>query len=550
MVSLEEMLENSLAVRPDGIALIFKGETMTYARLHERIDMFACRLSELGVSPGERLGILSENSPIFIIAFWAAIKAGAAVIPIDTRHKEEEIRFILTDSNTKNLFVSDRYFQKAERAVSALNGFGDLITGVYPDGITCQRKHSCRFLSPRSMKTGQYFRDKPSCPFGAAMKDENKFNEVYFRDKPSCRFAAPRIMKINKEVYFRDKIPKTGEEAEAVYIYTSGSTGHPKGIIRSRRNLVSEAENVVTTEKITRDDRILGVLPFFHSYGLGHCLLASIRSGASLVLMDGFRPHEAIDVIRKTEVTIFPGVPYMYDILANTYMRTQAGLSSLRLCISAGAPLSLDLARHFRERFGIVINQHYGSTEAGAVSINKSKELEKNVASVGQAMANVEIKIVDDKGFDLGEGRAGEIIVKSHAVAKEYHNSPLLTSAAFKNGWFYTGDLGKKDRDGFLYITGRRKDMINVAGLKVEPAEVEEILKGFHKIREAVVISVRDESTGESVKAVVVAKEECSEEEVIDFCRARLADYKVPCQVEFRESLPRSSTGKILRGKI
>lgn len=492
-MTLDKILERAATNAPNKTAISFKEEDLTYFELQSKVDNFASNLSMLNINSGEKIGLLFNNSVDFIISFFAIIKIGAIVVPLDIRYKPEELESISGHCDIKTLITANEFVDKVDR-LSNLKNY--IVSGL---------KSEDNILS---------------------------FEEL-LKQKPN--------QSIKRNIRAED---------EALYLYTSGSTGKPKGIIRTHRNLVSEAVNVTSTEEITDKDNILGVIPLFHSYGLGHCMLTAIKTGATLVLLDRFVPHEIIRIIKTKSISIFPCIPYMYELLVESYTEKILDLSSLKLCISAGAPLSLDTAKKFKNKFRIVINQHYGSSETGAISINLNRDLESNIKSVGPPMNSVSVKIVNDQTQEVSDGEKGEIIVKSDAVSKGYLRLPELNKRIFKDGWCYTGDLGKKDKNGYLYITERKKNIINVAGLKVDPTEVEKLLLGSPKVKEAVVIGVKDDSLCEIVKAIVVLKEKSTEKEILDFFRGKLADYKIPRQIEFRNTFPKNSMGKILREEL
>lgn len=488
-MTLGKMLEKAVTNNPNKAAITFKEDGLTYFELQSKVANFASNLSILNVSCGDRVGLLFNNSLEFIVSFFAITKIGAIAVPLNIRYKPEELKFIFDHCHIRTIITANEFVDKIDR-LSNLKNF--IVSGL------------------------------PS-----------KNNILSFEE-------------LLKQKTNQDIKRNIRAEDEALYLYTSGSTGKPKGIIRTHKTLVSEAENVASTERITDKDNILGAIPLFHSYGLGHCMLTSIKTGATLVLLDRFVPHEIIRMIKTKSISIFPGIPYMFELLVDSYTERALELRSLRLCISAGVPLSFDTAKRFKNKSGTIINQHYGSSEAGAISINLNRDLESNIESVGQPMNNVSVKIVNDQNQEVLDGEKGEIIVKSDAVSKGYLRLPELSRKVFKDGWCYTGDLGKRDKNGYLYITGRRKNIINVAGLKVDPLEIEGLLLSFSKVKEVALIGVEDESLGEIVKAIVVLKEKSTEKEILDFCRGKLADYKIPRQIEFRDALPKNSMGKIL----
>ncbi|MEW6095810.1 MAG: class I adenylate-forming enzyme family protein, partial [bacterium] len=376
-MTLGKMLEETTTNNPNKIAISFKDDGLIYSELQSKVADFASNLSILNVNYGDRIGLLFNNSLEFIISFFAIAGIGASAVPLDIRYKPEELQFISEHCDIKILITANEFVDKVDKLSNPRNF---IVSGI-----------------------------------------ENGDNILSFEEL------------LNRKPYQNIK-RNIKPEDEALYLYTSGSTGKPKSIIRTHRNLVSEAENVSSTEGITNKDNILGVIPLFHSYGLGHCMLASIKAGATLVLLDRFVPHEIIRIIKTKSISIFPGVPYMYELLVESYTEKTLDLSSLKLCISAGAPLSLDTAKKFKNKFGIVINQHYGSSEAGAISINLSRDLESNIESVGPPMNNVNIKIVNDQNQEVLNGEKGEIIVKSDAVSKGYFRLPELNKEVFKDG--------------------------------------------------------------------------------------------------------------------
>jgi long-chain acyl-CoA synthetase len=352
-------------------------------------------------------------------------------------------------------------------------------------------------------------------------------------------------------------------EGDVIYQYSSGSTGRPKRVSRTQKNLFHQANNCVTTLNVTESDNILCIVPLFHAYGFGECLLAATFTGATLVILEQFmqngvavempfvfRCPRVLNLIETEEITILPAVPYIYSILAATPYQTQVDFASLRACISAGNFLSKDTFDKFLHRFGIPLRQLYGCTEAGAVAINLEAEADLQYDSIGLPMKNVEIKVMDDEGNELPAGLIGEFVIKSETLTTGYYNLPEVNKEAFQNGHFFTGDLGKKDEQGRLYLTGRKKIFIDTGGHKVDPLEVEDVLMMHPKVAEAVVVGTKAPLGGEMVKAVLVLNGECKEQEILAFCKDKLADYKTPKFIEFRQELPKNPLGKVLRKKV
>jgi long-chain acyl-CoA synthetase len=319
-----------------------------------------------------------------------------------------------------------------------------------------------------------------------------------------------------------------------VYQYSSGSTGRPKRLARTHGQLWAEAAEYTF---LGPDDVLFCAIPLFHTYGMGCCLIAAVRHGARLVFLDDPHPFllrrgRALELLERERVTVFPGVPFNFRHLADA--PAAADLSALRLCFSAGTALAQETADAFAARFGVPVRQLYGCTEAGTLTADLDPE--PVAGSVGTPVGQVQVRIED-----------GEIAVSSPAMTRGYSDMKELNRRVFRDGWFRTGDLGHLDAAGRLFVTGRKKLLIEVAGHKVDPVEVEDVVLAHPAVREAVVVGVANGGGEETVKAVVVPGDGCGEREVIEFCRERLANFKVPQVVEFRDEIPRSPLGKILR---
>jgi long-chain acyl-CoA synthetase len=334
---------------------------------------------------------------------------------------------------------------------------------------------------------------------------------------------------------------------DVMYQFSSGSTGKSKRIARTHYNLVCEAEDLGATIGLSNKDRVLTVIPLFHTYGLGNCLLAPIHAGGKIVILEEFRPREVIGVLEKEAITVFPGVPFMFSILADTLVDKEVNFPSLRLCISAGAPLPRETFERFYKRYQIYVRQQYGSTETGPLAINLDENIVGSAESVGLPIRNVKAEIFSEDGNKLKNGEIGEVAVKSPAMTRGYFNAEAVTRESFRDGYFFTGDLGRKDEKGRLYIIGRKKLFINTATHKVDPSEVEDLLSSHEKVSEVVILGEKNHYGDEVVKAVIVPKIECDETEIIEYCRGKIADFKIPRIVEFRKEIPKSPLGKVLR---
>jgi long-chain acyl-CoA synthetase len=322
-----------------------------------------------------------------------------------------------------------------------------------------------------------------------------------------------------------------------VYQFSSGSTGRPKRLARTHGQMWAEADSF---SWIDPEDRLFCAIPLFHTYGMGCCLLSAVRQGATLVFLDDPNPFilrrgRALELLERERITIFPGVPFNFRLLAEA--PEDADLSALRLCFSAGTALPPETSEAFARRFGVPVRQIYGCTEAGILTADLEPDAAASAGSVGTPVGDVRIRIDD-----------GEVLVSSPAMTRGYSDLPEVSGQVFRDGWFRTGDLGRLDEAGRLHVTGRKKLLIEVAGHKVDPVEVEDVVLAHPKVREAVVVGIRGGAGGEeSVKAVVVGDDGCGQREVIEFCRQRLANFKVPEVVEFRDEIPKSPLGKVLR---
>jgi long-chain acyl-CoA synthetase len=345
-------------------------------------------------------------------------------------------------------------------------------------------------------------------------------------------------------------------DGPALYLSTTGSTAARKRVCCTQRNLVYEALNFVETVGLTAEDNILCTIPFSHSYGLGNCLLDAVYAGSTLVLPESENvPFAAgcrrlFELVREEAVRFYPGVPYQFEVLAALPGPPRAGLAGLRLCVSSGDVLPLRTFERFLERYGVPIRSLYGSTEAGSIAVNTDPAAAVRFGSLGPPLRNVTIRIRDDEGRDLPAGEVGRIWVKSPVIPPTgYDNQPELSAQVFRDGFYNTGDLGKIAR-GHLVMTGRKQTFVEVGGYKVDLSEVEEVLRGCPRVTEAAAVGVEVPGLGTLVKAVVVADGPCAEADILAYCRERLAAFKVPRLVQFREALPRCPLGKVLRSEL
>ncbi len=349
-----------------------------------------------------------------------------------------------------------------------------------------------------------------------------------------------------------DRVPARGapgvevdENSPAMYQFSSGSTGTPKRIARTHAQLLLELDSLIATLGIRSDDRFLGVAPFSHVNGLMRTMLTSIRAGATLFPLPDYERRAVAAAIEEHRLTVFIGIPFMFIMLAKANFRRPPDLSSLRLCISASAAMPAKRNYEFRDRFGFFVRQLYGSTETGSISVNLDDNIEATLESVGEPIAGVEVELFDRDGKCAQPDELAEFAIKSPFAIRSYDAWSDQTS--FKDGYFFSGDLGRRDVSGALYLVGRKKFFINRGGYKIDPREVEELLESHPAVEEAVVVGLPTPYGDEKVKAVVVLRGSCTEEELVMFCGGKIADFKIPSLVEFRDVLPKTPTGKVQR---
>lgn len=493
-MSVASFLRNAATRFPDKVALYFNEERITYRQLDQEVDNLARGLLDLGLQHQQRVSILLGNCPDFMRAYFAITRAGGTVIPLNPLFKGEEIKYILNDAQAVFLLTSQPFLPLVESVWSQIPSLQRVIVigGETEDEVVAWEDLLAR----------------PAEPVEVAIKAE---------DIAAC-------------------------------LYTSGTTGKPKGALLSHGNLVFDTKATTEHIEVGPDENHLCVLPLFHAFAQTVCMLIPIYTGASITVMAQFRPDSVLREIGTKKVTLFAGVPAMYASLLSTITDPRAfDLSSLRLCFSGGAPMPVEIMRLFEEQYGITVIEGNGPTETSPVAYANPLHGIRKPGSVGLPLKGVKVKIVDENDNELPVDTVGEICVQGPNVMQGYLNLPEATAEAMKGGWFHTGDLGKIDADGYVYIVDRKKDMLIVGGLNVYPREVEECLYQHPAVAEAAVIGVRDALRGEIPKAFIVLKpgREATPREFMAFCRERLANYKCPRQVDLVEHLPKTVTGKI-----
>ena len=489
----EEFGSKHLALIQPETAETFKA--LTYKGFNDKVNQLSHLLLDKGVKKTDRVAILLRNSIEFVISYFAIIKIGAIALPLNVMLTFEELDFIIQDAKASALITSRSFKEIADELMA--------------------RVDSLQFL----------------------LEIENFEKECFNK----CDISEPTCVCEDDDV--------------ATLIYTSGTTGSPKGVMLTHNNLISNAQACLKRIKVTPKDNFSCLLLLYHSFTLTTCVLVPFYAGATSVIIKSLKNFkETFRQLLKSKVTILIAIPPIYRILveAKTPFFLTAFpfrlLNPIKLCVSGGEALPLEIRQQFEKKFGIPLIEGYGLTEASPV-VSLSNFKERKVGSVGQPLGGIEVKIVDDNNKELQTGEIGEIIVRSPSVMKGYYDRPDETEAVIKDGWLYTGDLGKLDEDGFIYIVDRKKDLIIMKGLNIYPKEVEDVLYTHPKIKEAAVVGKQLNDKDEVPVAYVVLQEgeEATEEEIHKYLKHSLAHYKIPRRIEFRKELPKTPTGKILK---
>jgi long-chain acyl-CoA synthetase len=525
-ISLHEFFEDAVRQWPDNVATIFFGKRLTYAQLDEQANRFAAGLQSIGVEPGERVAIILPNCPQFLIALYGVLKAGAIALPTNPLYVQRELKGQFNDAGVET--------------VIALNIIGPRVQEIMPE-------------TPVKRLVVTHTRDYLSPLMSAALAVKERRDGTAVSVQGDNVYQLQELIRNSPAEYTRSN---ARPEGTALFLYTGGTTGLPKGAMLSHRNLVSDTLQmrawVFGTRPIGREV-FLGVIPFFHSYGLTVVMNLSISVGGAIVLLPRFVMKDALRAIARFRPTVFPAVPTIYNAIANHPLASRYDLRSIRACISGAAPLPLEVAEAFESVTGARLVEGYGLTETSPVTHCNPVYGERRIGSIGLPIPHTDAKIVDaDTREPLPVGQVGELAVRGPQVMQGYWAQPEESAGAIKDGWLYTGDMARQDEDGYFYIVDRKKDLILVGGFNVYPREVEDALYENPKVQEVVVAGIPERTMGEIVKAYVVLKPdtEATEEELRAFCAERLARYKVPVRIEFRESLPKSGVGKYLRRQL
>lgn len=503
-ITLSEMFDRTANQNADKTAVTFYQFQFTYSQMQGFTRLAAAALHQAGVRKGDRVGIMLPNCPQYVGAFYGVLRRGAIVVQVNPLYTEREIEYILQDSGADVLVVYADLYPK----VRNITGYENL------------KKVIVVPLGPSQVELAD--------------------NAVFWED--FLRSAAP--------------VPDEPIDLEdvAVFQYTGGTTGRSKGAMLTHLNLTANVQQInehMSETPLAEGDKILDVIPLFHVYGMTCAMNLGVLTGTNVILLPRFDVLEVLQTIKQHQPTYFPGVPTMYVALNSYPGAEEYGIDAIRICNSGSAPMPVELIYAFEKKTGASMFEGYGLSEASPTTHSTPRDGIRKPGSIGIPLPGTEARIVDQAvgTQTLPFGEVGELVIRGPQVMKGYWNMEEETIHALRDGWLYTGDLARMDEDGFFYIVDRKKDLIIASGYNVYPREVEEVLYTHPSVLEAVVVGVPDEYRGETVKAFIVLKEgeDTTPAEIEAFCRQHMAAFKVPRQVEFRDSLPKTAVGKILR---
>lgn len=510
-------------------AVHFMGKELSYQKLFTQAKRIANYFQQLGLKKGDRVAIMLPNCPQAVIGYYGALMAGGIVVQTNPLYTERELEYQLKDSEAAYIICLDILVPRVRNVRKNTNLKHMIVTGI-KDYLPFPKNLIYPFIQKRE--------------YNMVVKVEPSEMEHVWTD----------VLEKAADDYLEVEIhPKRDL---ALLQYTGGTTGNPKGVMLTHYNLVSNVQMCEAWLYKTKEtkQRVLAILPFFHVYGMTTVMNFSVMQGSKMILMPKFNPNDVLKTISKQRPTLFPGAPTIYIGLLNHPDIDKYDLSSIEACISGSAPLPLEVQEKFEKITGGKLVEGYGLTESSPVTHSNFVWDKRINGSIGVPWPDTDAKIlkVDSDMEEADVGEIGELVVYGPQVMQGYWNNPEETDKVLKDGWLRTGDLGYMDEDGYFYIVDRKKDMIIAGGYNIYPREVEEVLYEHNDIQEAVVAGVPDPYRGETVKAYIVLKpgKKVSEEELNKYCREKLAAFKVPRIYEFREELPKTAVGKILRRKL
>ena len=522
--TVPDILDVAIRKHPDHPAIIYFSRKISYGTLGALVNRFAAALSAMGVKKGDRVAIILPNIPQYPVIHFAVLKLGAIAVPTNPLYVERELEHQLRDSGAKIAVALDLVYKRLESVRQRTS----LETVIYT-GVADYLPWVLRMLYPiKAKRQGNWVKIRKT-------EDTFSFSELIKKAYPPPQMAAITPQDL------------------AILLYTGGTTGISKGAMLTHKNLVANIAQVQVWFGKTEcgEEKILAVLPLFHSYGMTTCMHLSVYIGAAMILIPRFDIDMILRALEKHKVTMFPGVPTMYVAVNNNPRTPKYDLTSVKACISGGAALPLEVARTFESiTRGARLVEGYGLSETSPVTHCNPIRGERREGSIGLPVPQTEAMIVSEETRQpVPVGEVGELAVRGPQVMQGYWNMEEETRRVLQDGWLFTGDMAKMDEDGYFYVVDRKKDMIISGGFNIYPREVEEVLFKHPKVLEAAVVGAPDPYRGEVVKAFVVLKENqrATEEEIIEFCRQELARYKVPKAVVFKRELPKTLIGKVLR---
>ena len=497
-MNVAQIFCHSAFLFPEKPLVYFEDESIKYGEFRDKILRFGNGLRELGVKPGDRVAIYATNSIDWLISEFAIWAAAGVLVPINDKYTVEEAKFIIEHSESEVVIIDNSTSEKMKAMAVDLQGDMKVLTAggtVFEGGMELEQ----------------------------LINNNNPLRLPVYRD---------------------------GEDPAAIY-YTSGTTGKPKGCVL-RHNGIYWGTASFTQAWFQPGEILLVPMPLAFVYASYEEVLTCMQAGGTIVLLRSFSPRRAMEAIQKHKVTLMMGVTTMCSMMLNFDDADKYDISSLIYVVAGGSPVLPELAKSFQDRFGVPIVELWGLSE-GLCMVGRdcSQTIPTKLAS-GQVFPEADIKIVDENDNELPVGEVGEVTMRGPGVMKGYYKDPETTAEVLRGGWLHTGDIGRVDEDGYLYLVGRKKDLVKRGGINIFPSEIENVLYGHPKIAEAVVVATPDEVFGEEVRAVVVLKKgsNVTNEEIRSYCAERLAEYKCPKYVEFWDDLPKGTTGKILKRKV
>jgi long-chain acyl-CoA synthetase len=527
-IPLHQLLEDAARDYPDAPCTIFKGASISFKEMDELTDRLAAGLADLGVKKGDRVGIFMPNTPQFVIAYFGILKAGGAVVASNFMYGPRELEHQANDSGMEVMIVMTNFYNQIKEIQDKTKIRTLVVTNIKE---TLPSLLSFLFTLTKEKKGG----------FRVDLAE----GDVWMKDIIDAQSA--------------EDSPKMdiGPDDTAIFQYSGGTTGVPKAAIAMHRNLIANAYQTSSwlVDAELGNEVVLMAIPLYHVYGMVAGMLCAIKIGASLVMVPDPRDvKEVLSTIQKYRATYYPGVPALYNLINNYPEVGNYDLSSIKGCISGSAPLLRETKEKFESITGGKVFEGYGLSEAPTATHCNPMFGENRTGSIGLPLPDVEVRIIslDDEVSELPVGEIGELVIKGPQVFKGYHNMPTETQNALRDGWLYTGDIARMDEDGYCYIVDRKKELIKPGGFQVWPREVEEVIKDYPAVLEVGVAGIPDPDSGEAIKAWVVLKpgETATEEDIIQYCKNEMANYKAPKQVEFRDELPKTTVGKILRREL